>query len=423
MRRITFYSWQSDLPNSCNRGFIQTALEDAAANIVADDTIAVEPVVDRDTQNVPGSPDIAATIFGKIASAHIFVADVSIVVRSRGKRPTPNPNVLIELGYALRALGPERVILVFNTAFGRLEDLPFDLRMRRVQLYEMPEEAESRAPERRTLQASLEKAVRTALATVPLEAETNSTNLAVDAIENLAPNRRAALRRSLDAILKSIRASEPKKARDGGTAEELIEAITKTQPTVAEYSRICEATAMMGDEESALELYRWLGKIFDLYETSPGFEGRFTYSDYDFFKFLGHELIVTLVALLMREQQWQLIARVLDEPIPMQNLDHQQGNATWEHASEHLQLLIDESAKRHRISLHGDLLSERHSGEGGLSAVLPMQELMEADFFLFLLSQTFKDDTGLRRHYWRAWSCLYLSQAPKFVRDSSRTRI
>ena len=55
--------------------------------------------------------------------------------------------------------------------------------------------------------------------------------------------------------------------------------------------------------------------------------------------------------------------------------------------------------------------------------MLPMQELMEADFFLFLLSQTFKDDTGLRRHYWRAWSCLYLSQAPKFVRDSSRTRI
>lgn len=71
MRRILFYSWQSDLPNSTNRGFIQRALEDAAVKIAADDTVAVEPVVDRDTQGVPGSPDIAATIFGKIAGADI----------------------------------------------------------------------------------------------------------------------------------------------------------------------------------------------------------------------------------------------------------------------------------------------------------------------------------------------------------------
>jgi len=31
MKQIVFYSWQSDLPNACNRGFIQGALENAAA--------------------------------------------------------------------------------------------------------------------------------------------------------------------------------------------------------------------------------------------------------------------------------------------------------------------------------------------------------------------------------------------------------
>jgi len=30
MKQIVFYSWQSDLPNPCNRGFIQEALDDAA---------------------------------------------------------------------------------------------------------------------------------------------------------------------------------------------------------------------------------------------------------------------------------------------------------------------------------------------------------------------------------------------------------
>jgi hypothetical protein len=44
----------------------------------------------------------------------------------KNRRRTPNPNVLVELGYALKALGDERVIVVVNTAFGKEELLPFD---------------------------------------------------------------------------------------------------------------------------------------------------------------------------------------------------------------------------------------------------------------------------------------------------------
>jgi hypothetical protein len=61
-----FYSWQSDLANATNRGFIEKALENAAKFIRNDDSIKVEPVIDRDTKDVPGSPDIAHTIFDKI---------------------------------------------------------------------------------------------------------------------------------------------------------------------------------------------------------------------------------------------------------------------------------------------------------------------------------------------------------------------
>lgn len=164
MKRTVFYVWQSDLPNSTNRGFIQKALEDAAKDISADDTVDIEPVIDRDTQGVPGSPDIAKTIFEKIASADAVVADVSIINNQKESRPTPNPNVLIELGYAFRALGHQRVILVFNNSYGRIEDLPFDLRMRRATTYDMPEEKTDRSAERKRLQAIFEEALRAALA-------------------------------------------------------------------------------------------------------------------------------------------------------------------------------------------------------------------------------------------------------------------
>ncbi len=127
MNRVIFYSWQSDLPNSTNRGFIQTALEKAAKAIANDSSNDDVPIIDRDTKDVPGAPHIAKTILAKVAAADAFVADVSIIQGKGGPRPIPNPNVLIELGYALCSLGDARIVLLMNDVYGGPENLPFDL--------------------------------------------------------------------------------------------------------------------------------------------------------------------------------------------------------------------------------------------------------------------------------------------------------
>ena len=417
MRRIIFYSWQSDLPNPCNRGLIQVALEEAASKIAADNAIAVEPVVDRDTQNVPGSPDIASTIFSKIASADIFVADISIVTRAEGMRSSPNPNVLIELGYALKTLGHERIVSVFNKGFGKIEELPFDLRMRRVLVYEMPKDAKERASERTKLAKQFEEALRVALVAVP-EVEPPTAH-AVTAIENAAPNRRIILRRDLDEALKKLDALEPKKHRDGGTADELIVGIGTTQEVVAEFSKLAETIAVMDDIESAKDVYHWFGKVFSRYILPDGYSGRFSEADQDFFKFVGYEMFITLFGVLIRERRWDTVHQLIDESIATRTR-RGPGDVTWEYASQHLSLLIEESNKRQRISLHGDLLKERHAGSGGLAIVAPLEDLMDADFFFFLLSRTLKDNSGFDLRYWRAWSCLNLKQVPLFVRTSER---
>jgi hypothetical protein len=79
MKHVVFYSWQSDLPNGTNRSLIENALEMAVENLKNDDDLRVEPVLDRDTTGVAGSPDIAQTIFSKIHNATAFVCDVSII--------------------------------------------------------------------------------------------------------------------------------------------------------------------------------------------------------------------------------------------------------------------------------------------------------------------------------------------------------
>jgi len=165
MRKV-FYSWQSDLPGKTNRNLILGALAKACKLTGAESE--VEPVVDRDTLNVPGSPNISETIFEKIDAADAFVADVSIVnpTRSDDARPTPNPNVLVELGYAVRSLGHARIVLVVNAHYGKPELLPFDLRHLRVLAYQSAPEDTKRAPVRKSLAADLEAALRAVAAVV-----------------------------------------------------------------------------------------------------------------------------------------------------------------------------------------------------------------------------------------------------------------
>lgn len=51
-------------------------------------TIAVEPVLDRDTHGIPGAPDISTTIFDKIERCTAMVADVTIVGHGADSKPS-----------------------------------------------------------------------------------------------------------------------------------------------------------------------------------------------------------------------------------------------------------------------------------------------------------------------------------------------
>jgi hypothetical protein len=131
--KTLFFSWQSDLDPKSHHYLIRDALSAAIKNVNKD--ITFELSLDKDTQKTSGSPDVAETIFKKIRAADIFVADVTIINPDGKPRLTPNPNVLIELGYAVHALGWERIICVINTDSCKPEDLPFDIRKHRVSTY------------------------------------------------------------------------------------------------------------------------------------------------------------------------------------------------------------------------------------------------------------------------------------------------
>jgi hypothetical protein len=130
-----FYAWQSDRPQNTHRYLIRAAAKEAVKRIGRDVDVEDSPRLDHDTKNVPGTPEIAGTIFRKIQESGAFVADLTFIgatdLHDGVKKLLPNSNVLLELGYAARSIGWDRIICVMNTAYGPVEEQIFDIKQRR----------------------------------------------------------------------------------------------------------------------------------------------------------------------------------------------------------------------------------------------------------------------------------------------------
>lgn len=167
-----FWSWQSDRPSKVNRTFLKRVIVDAIERAAKDMGLDERPEIDHDVQGEAGLVSIPETILRKIDEAAVFIADITPIAVSEDGKQVANPNVLIELGYAKKALGPERIILVWNAAWGGCtpEELPFDLRHRRAPFtYSLGPNAskEDFAKERGHLVSGLAGAIAASLEKVP----------------------------------------------------------------------------------------------------------------------------------------------------------------------------------------------------------------------------------------------------------------
>lgn len=162
-----FYSWQSTLPRETNNDAIRQAVRLVFSELeeIYTDTRFVLDEANRDTS---GSNDIAADILRKISQADIFISDISLItVNSSGEeRHTPNPNVLIELGFAAATIGWNRTLMVFNKKFGKIEDLPFDIKGRTILDYKVTNGTDGNG--KGQLKAELKAAVKNIIDKSPL---------------------------------------------------------------------------------------------------------------------------------------------------------------------------------------------------------------------------------------------------------------
>jgi len=168
-----FWSWQSDHEGKISRFFIRDCFNEAIKNI--SDELELEtherPELDHDVKGVDGPAVIIDSITSKIDSSDHFIADITPIARTENGKAVPNPNVMIELGYALATMEVNEITLIANTHFYKgPDDLPFDLKGRTgVRTYDLKPSATAKEIKRakkiqtKRLERILKRAVESSL--------------------------------------------------------------------------------------------------------------------------------------------------------------------------------------------------------------------------------------------------------------------
>jgi hypothetical protein len=175
MAYTVFFSWQSDRSPQEGRNLIESAIKSAIKTLGEDaeieESLRDSLSLDKDTKGVPGNPPIFETILKKIDRSAIFVPDLTSVANRANGELIPNPNVLIEYGWALKSRGYHQILPVMNTAHGdpKKFPLPFDMaHLRFPILYSLPDG--SSAADRRAVRDELAREFEGAFRTI-LESE------------------------------------------------------------------------------------------------------------------------------------------------------------------------------------------------------------------------------------------------------------
>jgi hypothetical protein len=206
--------------------------------------------------------------------------------------------------------------------------------------------------------------------------------------------------------------------------EDLREGLEQSVGACALFTKLALTVGEIGTDESVKELHRGFGRLAERYFFPTRLGNARTQYLFDFWYFIGHELMVTLFAPLIRRERWGIVQELLETEFFVENPTEQKpGMKSYEYFSHCVQFFVDADGRKFddgRVT-HPETLHKRHS-EGELGELLPYQDFAEADFLLGLRS-------AFAGHYaeghwpnptWYPWGTRYLRHAPKYLFASQR---
>jgi predicted nucleotide-binding protein len=130
-----FFSWQSDYKDSSNE--IESAINTATVQLRSEGIADI--TIEYSTKGNVGMPNIESAILSKITNCDIFVADATPIAKcekGHDVKSIPNPNVMVELGFAMSQLGLNRIICAAMFRDWSHNQLPFDINHRKIKSFQ-----------------------------------------------------------------------------------------------------------------------------------------------------------------------------------------------------------------------------------------------------------------------------------------------
>lgn len=161
------------------------------------------------------------------------------------------------------------------------------------------------------------------------------------------------------------------------------------------------------DKETLKTIYDYFGKLLELYSTPDGFVGSYRDYDFDGNKFLVYEMFVSLIAALIKYDNWDIVGQLLSEDLFLDKTSSG-GYKSFDRISVYLPSLDQARNRRlhlNRTSVTADMIKERYDGTQ-LGQLITHRGYLEADYFLFLKTLCDKDKLELK-NVWRPLSCVY----------------
>ena len=247
---------------------------------------------------------------------------------------------------------------------------------------------------------------------------------AEEAIRGEKRDARARVRRFWEVLAGEINRITPNLSK-GPDDELFVQFLDQTIPAGIHFAKVAIAVSEMDDGIVANDLYKGFEHLLKGYFLPRGHGGHFDEYQFDSYKFLGHELFVTLFSSLIREDRWETIGKLLDQGIYMDNPSTAEAPALLPFiAMNEFIAILKVRSKRLNINkfLHSQILYQRHT-EGEFAQYVPSTQFMEADLFLYLRSLAGLTDLNNPLMEWDPWSSLLLNRPPRYLLEATRSAV
>ncbi len=224
-------------------------------------------------------------------------------------------------------------------------------------------------------------------------------------------------------LLSDILAMKPDFGQYAEYDEAIVDQIVRGLPLSYRFTEAAVIAAKGENADALKTMYHFFGDMLKLYDVPEGFSGSYRRTDFDGFKFLGYEMFVSLIAAILRYDQWSLLGELLDEDLFIEKT-HDSRYQSFVRVSSFAGSLDEVRNRRlnlQRISVMADMIKERFT-KTELSELMSHKEFLEADYFLFMRTVCHEENTEYLRNVWCPRASVWLDHPPSYVVKAESVR-